>query len=1114
MQWNQNYYEELIHKVDAFTRKYYINQLIRGSLYFIGLVTVVFVAFNLLEHYFYFSKAVRKILFFSFIGLFGLSLWHWVITPMMHYFKLGKLISQEEAAKIIGTHFSNVKDKLINVLQLKSQSVGYTDRTLIDASIQQKASELKPVPFVAAIDLQKNRKYIQYAILPLFLLGSLWLWSPSLIKDPTTRLIQNDKEFERDALFHFELSAQELKTRQNSDFTIHAKVSGTVMPSEAFIVVDQFPYRMQKISDDEYSYTFNNIQHDTEFKLKSGEIESSAFQLKVIRQAVLEGFDAKLNYPGYTGRKNETLQNTGDLNVPQGTRVDFLWNTINADELKVRWGNQWNNELQRSGENRFQASYRAMKDQSYTLYFKNAEADYYDSVTYSISIIPDQYPEIRVDPFQDSTDTKVVYLAGDASDDYGLNRLEFLYQIKHANGQPEALQKVPVNLQSGLGTNSAFRHVFDMTTLNLLPGDMVSYYFEVWDNDAVNGSKSSKSSMLEFRQRSTEELTKQEEQNNADIKAEMEKSVRDAKKLQQKLADFKNKMLQEKDVQWQNKKDLEKLMKEQEDIQKNFEDAKKKFDDNLKNQNQHSQPDENLLEKQQQLQKMMNESMSDEMKQLIKQIQDLMQELNKDQAVQMSEKFENKTQELTKEMDRLLELFKELELEKTRKDQIDKLRELADEQKKLAEKTEKKEESKENLEKKQDELNKKFDDIQKKQEDIQKKNKELEKPKDIKDRKAESESIKKDMEQSKDKLNKSENSSASEKQKEAANKMEEQAESMEQEMQSGEKEQHEEDIKVIRQLLENLVALSFDQESLIKEMSQTNPQTPHYVSLVQDQFRLKDNFRLIEDTLTELSKRVFEISTYVMDKVDEINDNFKQTINHLEARSVSAASGNQHRVMKNANDLAVMLSETLSNKQKKAAACNKPGNGSCNKPGGTGKKPGKSKSPSDKISQGQTKLGDDMKKLQQKMQNGEGKLSKEFAELAAKQAQLRKMLQELEQEKKERGEGGGQLKDIQNEMNKTEKELVNKQLTNETLKRQQETTTRLLEAERAEREREYKEERKSETGTNIDRKFPPQLEEYIKQRQAETEWFKQVSPDLKPFYKKLVEDYYQSLKSR
>lgn len=48
------------------------------------------------------------------------------------------MINHEEAAKIIGTHFTDVKDKLLNVLQLKSQSVGFTDRSLIEASINQK----------------------------------------------------------------------------------------------------------------------------------------------------------------------------------------------------------------------------------------------------------------------------------------------------------------------------------------------------------------------------------------------------------------------------------------------------------------------------------------------------------------------------------------------------------------------------------------------------------------------------------------------------------------------------------------------------------------------------------------------------------------------------------------------------------------------------------------------------------------------------------------------------------------------------------------------------------------------------------------------------------------
>ena len=35
------------------------------------------------------------------------------------YFRLGQLISHEQAANIIGSHFNNVGDKLLNILQLK-----------------------------------------------------------------------------------------------------------------------------------------------------------------------------------------------------------------------------------------------------------------------------------------------------------------------------------------------------------------------------------------------------------------------------------------------------------------------------------------------------------------------------------------------------------------------------------------------------------------------------------------------------------------------------------------------------------------------------------------------------------------------------------------------------------------------------------------------------------------------------------------------------------------------------------------------------------------------------------------------------------------------------------
>ena len=115
-------YQLLIEKLDQFTRKYYANQMIRGSLYSIGLILALFLFVSLLEHQFFFGKGMRKLMFYSFLGTSLIALVYWVFTPMIHYFRLGKLISHEQAAEIIGNHFSNVKDKLLNVLQLKQQA--------------------------------------------------------------------------------------------------------------------------------------------------------------------------------------------------------------------------------------------------------------------------------------------------------------------------------------------------------------------------------------------------------------------------------------------------------------------------------------------------------------------------------------------------------------------------------------------------------------------------------------------------------------------------------------------------------------------------------------------------------------------------------------------------------------------------------------------------------------------------------------------------------------------------------------------------------------------------------------------------------------------------------
>ena len=139
-------------------------------------------------------------------------------------------------------------------------------------------------------------------------------------------------------------------------------------------------------------------------------------------------------------------------------------------------------------------------------------------------------------------------------------------------------------------------------------------------------------------------------------------------------------------------------------------------------------------------------------------------------------------------------------------------------------------------------------------------------------------------------------------------------------------------------------------------------------------------------------------------------------------------------------------------------------------------------------------------------------MSKEFAELAAQQAQMRKQLEEANnQQNKEGKKGADGMGQAIKQMEQNETDLVNKRITSEMLRRQQEILTRLLEAEKAEKERGEKPERESTTAKDQERKLPPSLDEYLKQKQAEVDWYKTVPPSLKPYYKSLAEKYFKSI---
>lgn len=1112
-----NNYNLLIEKLDAFIRKYYKNRLIRGAIYSFTLLMAFYLAVTTLEYFGHFSTTLRTILFYSFVGGNIFIIGRYVVIPLSHLYRYGKIISHEQAAVIIGEHFPKVQDKLLNVLQLHRQADEaalelHTSRELILAGIDQKTVELKPIPFASAINFGENKKYLRYALIPLMIFIGIFIADKSIIGEGTKRLIEHRTYFEKPAPFTFEILNDNLKAIQQEDFQLNVKVNGQEIPDAAYIELEGNQFKLEKENNTDFNYLFKNLQKSSRFRLFADGYYSPEYTLDALPNPVLMNFDIALDYPAYLGKVDEHIQNTGDLVIPAGTKVNWTFNTRNTSRVNIAFHDTMVSS-KRSGENNFSFGRKFLQSNSYSVHVASDLLASKDSMLYSINVIADAYPSITSEEQRDSLSTKRVYFKGIIKDDYGFTKLTFNYRyLKTSDTTGADKNKIfSQNISfSRNATQDQFYHYWDMSETQIHLGDELEYYFEVWDNDGVSGAKAARSQTMVFKAPSSEEIEANTKKSNEDIKDKLEESIEQARKLQKDMDELTRKMLDKKELGWEERKKAEELLKQQQDLQNKVNEISRENEKKNVKESEYKTTNPDFAQKQEQLQKLMDKLMSDEMKKLMEQMQEMMDKLDKQQLKDQLDKMKLDNKEMEKALDRTLELFKQMEIEKTLKESIEKLDKLSKEQDKLSEQTEKKKEDNTALKEKQEELNKEMNDISKEMREMFKKNQELEFPNQLMDTDPEEKEIKQDMENSSDELNDSKNSKASKSQKSASEKMKKLSEMLSKMQEGMSSEQEEEDMEALRALLENLLRLSFDQENLMDDLRTTDVSNPQYLQIGKKQQKLKDDAKMIEDSLLALSKRVIQIQTAVNQEIGIINDHMEKTIDYLQDRIVPQARSSQQYIMTSVNNLALMLNEALTKMQsecKKAGQCKKPGKG----------KP----SSAAMLRKMQGQLNDRMQQLKQGVKEGKSpqegkKMSEEIGRLAAEQEfirnELNKMNQQMNNPDKEGGKKPlGDLQDIANKMEKTETDLVNKMLTDEMLKRQQEILTRLLEAEKAERERDMDEKRQSETAKEINHRNPPGFEEYKRLKMKELELLRTVPPALNSYYRKKVSEYFQTI---
>ena len=1108
----QDNYDLLIAKLEQFVRKYYTNQLIRGSIYFMALLLGFYLIDSLLEYLFVLPPVQKKvILLITFASLF-LGFVYWIVIPLARLLHIGKRMSREQAAQIVGSHFDEIQDKLLNVLQLKSQAGSMEDSSLLLAGINQKIEQIKPVPILRAIRFSANKKYLRYALVPLAVIFFLLLGAPDVLRESNRRLINTNTDFRKIAPFKMRVEEpSDLSVIQFDDLTVTVKVDGEVLPDKVSALSSDYSYPLKKNDAHTFTYTFRKVREDFTFRLGANGFFTEEYHVKVLPKPSLLNFDIRLTYPAYTGRKEEVKHNLGDLLLPLGTRVSWVFHTRNTEEIALRLNEDTLVNARPRGEGIFEYSLPLKQDLNYTIFNSNRYIDKADSISYSLRVIPDRYPSINVSEYRDSSKRHMVYFLGTAADDYGISRIDFRYRIENAESK-EDYQSLPVG---GAGkSKEQFDLSWNIAELNLAPGDRLSYHFIVWDNDAINGRKFTRSREFYYRLPSKKEIEEKIEEQSRDLERKMEEKLEEARKIKEEIKALRERLLQKKELRWEDKKAFEELLQRHKELQDELERMKNELQEKSRQEDELNKLDEETKEKQKKLEEMMEEMLDEESKKLMEKIEELMKDLDQEKALEKLEEFEMSNEAFEKNFERLQELYKELEFEKKLQDNQKKLDELAEKQEALSKESEKEESNPEELAEKQEELNKEFEEFKKDMEEMEKMNEELENSKDLDDFSEQEESIQQEMNESKKSLDKKQKNDASRKQKSASEKMKEMSDQMSEMQASMEMEQIEIDIEATKQLLENLLTLSFEQEALMKKIKSSNPNSPRYPELIDEQNTIKRDFRMVEDSLQALSKRVFQLTPFITKEVGRVKENMSGSITAFADRKKNIGLSKQQYAMTGLNNLALLLDELLQNLQQQAASMMS-GSQMCQKPNSSGQS-------MKKLRQKQQQLSDKIGQMQQEQKEGKPKESgksgqngldsEEIARLARQQRMLRKEIQKLNQKFNKNGKKPyGNLDEMIKEMEKVEEDLVNKRLSEELFKRLKKIETRLLEAEKAEEKQEMSPERKAEQAREEEKELPPEIEEYLKQRKAEIDLYQTVPPTLNPFYRDIVNEYFKSI---
>lgn len=1136
----QQLVELLRRRLLAARRRLLQADLAAGSAGLLGVTAALWLVAAGTEWLLWLPSAIRWALFALVLAVSLAALVRGVILPMLRH--VGWLPGREEStiARQVGRTNPEVGDRLLNLLQLAEGRHSDSPEPFVDQAVQRLGEPLQNVDFDRIASWKPALDISKLASIPVLAVLILLLAAPGPFLDATERLTHPARHFEKPAPYQLSVQPGDAELIIGGNLPVRISLTGagpSTPPMLEVRVEGELRSRFINLADssqDGWTHEFENVRYPFRYRISSEVVTTRWFDVTLVDRPLVQQVNLRLAYPAYSRIPSQALDpNVGDVTALAGTRVDVRIALAGATTVQAEMQFESGQTIPMEVDgNEARAPFVVRGPDAWQVRLRSADGiENIDPITYRVESLPDGAPSVALlapGTLVDLNDDRSVSLLSHITDDFGFSRLVLHYRLSDSRfgAVSETFSSIDIPLPFPFQLDQEVAHDWDIvaqTALDPVPGDVIDYYMEVWDNDAFQGAKSAQSRVYQLRMPSLAERFERLDDAEDDTEKSIEELLDEADEARKQFEELREELLENPEAGFHEERLLEQLQEKQDNLTESLDAVSQKMEELAQQMQNNDMVSEETMDMFEQLQEVVEEVRTPELMEALQNLQQAMQNMDLNQMQEALEQFEFSEEMYQERLERTLDLFKQFRVQQDMEEIEERAQDLAETEDQLAEETAKLEneqeaeeasgdnqqpqERNEELAREQERAAEDMKALEEKMEEVLERMRELDNmpSEDMQDllEDTQDKEMSEQMQENAEQLRNNELQEAGQQQQDMSQQLSQMSSQMNEMQMNMQGAQMQLNIAAIRAVLEDVLTLSENQEVLRLEIMELATDSPLLRDAAQQQVELSEGLAVTADSLQAIAREIPQMTRDIQQRAGDAQREMGDATGALTERAARRAAGHQLGAMTQLNELALLLSELLNQQMNGSGA-------------------GQSNQSMEQMMEQMQQMGQQQQQLNQQIQQllndmQGSRLTQDMMErlrqMGAQQEQIRNDLRQMNRNRDARNKMLGDLNRIADQMMETIEELQQNRVSQRTVQRQQQILTRMLEASRSLEQRGEDEKREGRSAEEILRMSPAALPQNEQLERMRRDLIRALESGYSTDYEALIRRYFDLLQS-